>query len=183
VHATRKKCRSLEELRNQVRSSGQYLGEGGDLKAQSGEAIEAGKISLDLIPFDVADLVSKTLKPLVPMAQKKGLDLRWEVSPEAPRRIVTLRVLRVEIDTEPHGSRPPSSDGGALRGQVKGSPLNARGRVAIPTLRAEAGLGLLVEDLRPPATVRNENGGPVYACLTISCDDARTGKRARSRRG
>jgi len=62
--------------------------------------IEAGKISLDLIPFDVADLVSKTLKPLVPMAQKKGLDLRWEVSPEAPRRIVgdPVRIRQVLLN-------------------------------------------------------------------------------------
>src|SRR5215475_10783096 len=28
-------------------------------------------------------------------------------------------------------------------------------------------------DLRRPATVRNQNGGAVYACLTLSCDDPR----------
>ena len=62
--------------------------------------IEAGKIALDPVAFDVAALVSETLKTLVPSAHKKGLNLTWQVSPEAPRRIVAdrLRLRQVLVN-------------------------------------------------------------------------------------
>ena len=62
--------------------------------------IEAGKIKLDLIPFSLADLVSETLKPVVPLAHKKGLQVRWQVSPEAPLRIVgdPVRIRQVLLN-------------------------------------------------------------------------------------
>jgi signal transduction histidine kinase/ActR/RegA family two-component response regulator len=62
--------------------------------------IEAGKIALDPIPFDLADLVGKSLKPLALQAQKKGLNLASHVSPEAPLQIVAdpIRLRQVLVN-------------------------------------------------------------------------------------
>ena len=50
--------------------------------------IEAGKIELDPIPFELVGLVAETLQTLAPSADNKGLKLTLQVSPEAPRRII-----------------------------------------------------------------------------------------------
>lgn len=62
--------------------------------------IEAGKIALDPIPFDLGDLVTKTLKPLALQAQKKGLNLTSHLSAEAPRQIVAdpIRLRQVLVN-------------------------------------------------------------------------------------
>lgn len=62
--------------------------------------IEAGKIALDPIPFDVVDLVSAALKTLGPSARGKGLELRLQVSPETPRRIIAdpVRLRQVLVN-------------------------------------------------------------------------------------
>jgi two-component system sensor histidine kinase/response regulator len=64
--------------------------------------IDAGKLKLECIPFDFRESLGETMKMLGFRAQKKGLELVYEVAPEIPvallgdpgriRRIVYNRV-------------------------------------------------------------------------------------------
>ncbi|MCD4702472.1 MAG: PAS domain S-box protein [Candidatus Aegiribacteria sp.] len=46
--------------------------------------MEAGKITLDIIPFNVRDSLNKVIDTLVPRAEKKGLALTCEISDDVP---------------------------------------------------------------------------------------------------
>ncbi len=49
--------------------------------------IEAGRLDLDQTDFDLADLVSQTLKTLAVRAHKKGLELSSRIAPDVPRKL------------------------------------------------------------------------------------------------
>jgi len=49
--------------------------------------IEAGRLDLDRTDFDLADLVTQTLKTLAVRAHKKGLELSSRVAPEVPQKL------------------------------------------------------------------------------------------------
>jgi two-component system, sensor histidine kinase and response regulator len=46
--------------------------------------IEAGKIDIEMVDFDLRECVESTLKTLVQPAEKKGLELLCDISPEVP---------------------------------------------------------------------------------------------------
>ncbi len=46
--------------------------------------IEAGKLSLDPVDFSLTACLEETMSGLAPRAQKKGLELLWQVDPEVP---------------------------------------------------------------------------------------------------
>ena len=50
--------------------------------------IESGKLELESIEFDIAELVGDTLKTLGHRASSKGLELAWEISPDVPSILV-----------------------------------------------------------------------------------------------
>jgi len=50
--------------------------------------IEAGKLTLESIPFDFRESLGETMKMLGFRAQKKGLELAYEVEPEIPRELL-----------------------------------------------------------------------------------------------
>ena len=45
--------------------------------------IEAGRVQIETAPFDLGQLLTSTIKIILPQARYKGLDVRTEVSPEA----------------------------------------------------------------------------------------------------
>jgi signal transduction histidine kinase/DNA-binding response OmpR family regulator len=82
-----------------VRSSGEsLLGILNDILDYS--KIEAGKITLDPVPFDLVDVVSASLKTLALSAHKKGLDLVLDIDLETPRHIVAdpMRLRQVLLN-------------------------------------------------------------------------------------
>ena len=81
--------------------------------------IEAGKIELDPVAFDVADLISEILKTLAPSAHKKGLQLKLEVSPETPRRIVADRVRLRQVLVNLAGNAIKFTEAGEVSVSVK----------------------------------------------------------------
>ena len=50
--------------------------------------IEAGKIVLDPVPFNLSDLVGDTMKSLALSAHKKGLELAFHLDPDVPAGVV-----------------------------------------------------------------------------------------------
>ena len=62
--------------------------------------VEARKLELERIPFDLREVVEGAAKSLHFAAQKKGLDLRWRVASEVPSSIAgdPLRVRQVLVN-------------------------------------------------------------------------------------
>jgi signal transduction histidine kinase/CheY-like chemotaxis protein len=50
--------------------------------------VEAGKLEFESLPFDLRENIETSLKPLVPRARQKGLDLNWFVEPAVPACII-----------------------------------------------------------------------------------------------
>jgi signal transduction histidine kinase/CheY-like chemotaxis protein len=50
--------------------------------------VEAGKLQLDAVPFDLDDLLSDTLRTLAVRAHERGLELSCRVAPDAPGAVV-----------------------------------------------------------------------------------------------
>ncbi|XP_024545544.1 uncharacterized protein LOC9644652 [Selaginella moellendorffii] len=50
--------------------------------------IEAGRLELEHVPFNVCDLLSSTMKMLQVSARQKDLDMSWEVSAEVPQQLI-----------------------------------------------------------------------------------------------
>lgn len=46
--------------------------------------IEAGRMELNIVDFDIADLVERVTTLMRPLAEKKNIDLQWKVPPEFP---------------------------------------------------------------------------------------------------
>ena len=59
--------------------------------------IEAGKMVLEDVPFDVRVLVRECIKSMAPRAEQKGIAVRWSVDPGVPERIAAdpLRLRQV----------------------------------------------------------------------------------------
>ena len=59
--------------------------------------VEAGKLEIEHVPFSVLDVVAQSLKPLAPMAERKGLELISDVAADVPRGVVgdPLRLRQV----------------------------------------------------------------------------------------
>ncbi len=49
--------------------------------------VEAGKLELELIEFDLDQCVGETVKTMALRAQQKGLELAYEAAPDAPRQV------------------------------------------------------------------------------------------------
>ena len=62
--------------------------------------IEAGRLELEAIPFDVRDVVHQALRTLAPRAQQKGLDLRCDLAAAIPPCVVgdPLRLQQVLLN-------------------------------------------------------------------------------------
>lgn len=50
--------------------------------------IEAGKLAIEAIPFDLHDTLDSTIGMMTGLSQKKGLSLRWSGLPEVPRQML-----------------------------------------------------------------------------------------------
>ena len=50
--------------------------------------IEAGRVELERVPFEVNELLTQTLTPLAVEARHKGLEMRSQIAPDMPARLV-----------------------------------------------------------------------------------------------
>lgn len=62
--------------------------------------IEAGRLSLEAIPFDLGKTLDETLQPLALQAGQKGLRLRWKIPPDMPVGLVgdPVRVRQIVVN-------------------------------------------------------------------------------------
>jgi signal transduction histidine kinase/HPt (histidine-containing phosphotransfer) domain-containing protein len=62
--------------------------------------IEAGKVSVETIPFSLRECIDETMKALVIAAGAKSLDLTWEIAPETPDALLgdPLRLRQILLN-------------------------------------------------------------------------------------
>lgn len=62
--------------------------------------IEAGRLSLEAIPFDLNKTLDETLQPLALQADQKGLRLRWKIPPDMPDSFIgdPVRVRQIVVN-------------------------------------------------------------------------------------
>lgn len=62
--------------------------------------IEAGKLALEKLPFDLHEMLERTVRPMATRAKAKGLALSWELSAEVPQFVSgdAMRLRQVVIN-------------------------------------------------------------------------------------
>ena len=105
--------------------------------------IEAGKIALDPVAFDLVELVSGTLKTLTPLAQKKGLELSMQIFPEAPRRIIADPVRLRQVLVNLAGNAIKFTEAGQIALSVRPGSLDGPPSLAFSV--RDTGIGISPE--------------------------------------
>jgi PAS domain S-box-containing protein len=98
--------------------------------------IDAGKLTLEQIPFDLCRLMDQVVRLLRPVANKKGLELKLRIAPDTPRVIVgdPTRIRQVMLNLVGNG----------IKFTAKGWVALEVGRVAAES--RETRIAIVVED-------------------------------------
>lgn len=99
--------------------------------------LEAGHLRLESLPFDLAGLVAATGTQLLWQAQRKGLELSWQVSPDVPSRLLgdQARVQQVIVNLAGNAIKFTREGAVTIRVERVPDPLTARRRNRNPSLR------------------------------------------------
>ena len=106
--------------------------------------IEAGKITLDPVPFDLAELLGNVMKSMAVTARGKGLELSFDIESDAPLSLIgdSLRLRQVLINLT--GNAIKFTEKGDVAVHVNVSKRDERG----PTLHfavRDTGIGISAE--------------------------------------
>src|SRR5262249_6394550 len=105
--------------------------------------IEAGRIDLVSLAFDVRGLVDDLVALLEPQAIKKGLTLRRELSPELPPRLVGDPLRLRQVLTNLLGNALKFTDEGEIRIEVTGALSSDPARpVGVRFAVVDSGIGI-----------------------------------------
>lgn len=94
--------------------------------------IEAGKMELHIVEFSIADLVERLVAQMSPLAEKKSIDLGWDVESEIPLAMQDSGKIEQIL-------------GNLMSNAIKFTPEGGRVRVRAER-RDKVGLALIVED-------------------------------------
>jgi hypothetical protein len=102
--------------------------------------IEAGRLSLEAIPFDLARPVTEVLDLLGPAAAEKGIRLSASIDPTLPARVVgdPQRLRQVLLNLADNAVKFTSAGGAVLRVERAGDDDDGRIRFAV----ADTGIGI-----------------------------------------
>jgi signal transduction histidine kinase len=103
--------------------------------------IEAGKVTLENVPFDLVKLLDGLIDVLRPRANEKGLDLHREMGPETPRRLVGDPVRLRQILLNLAGNAVKFTDVGSVAIRVSAESA-ARERIALRIAVTDTGIGI-----------------------------------------
>jgi len=103
--------------------------------------IEAGRLSLEQVPFDLRPLIAETLQPLQLKARQKGLELLADISPAVPRRIVgdPLRIRQILFNLL--GNAIKFTERGSVKLRLNGRPTDP-GRIELQMDVVDTGPGI-----------------------------------------
>ncbi|WP_419897397.1 response regulator [Roseomonas sp. USHLN139] len=106
--------------------------------------IEAGKLALETAPFDLRDLVERTMGIAMVRAQEKGLALRWDLDPAIPARLLgdELRLGQIVLNLVSNAVKFTSV--GEVTLQLRLRERQA-GRLVIEGVVRDSGIGMSAE--------------------------------------
>jgi signal transduction histidine kinase/CheY-like chemotaxis protein len=108
--------------------------------------IEAGKMALEKIPFDIWALVEDGVRPHRLRAEQNGVDLQWEIAAAVPRQILGDPLRMRQILTNLLSNAVKFTDRGFILVQLSGEPAGA-GEFQLRLDVRDSGPGIPVEKL------------------------------------
>jgi signal transduction histidine kinase/ActR/RegA family two-component response regulator len=103
--------------------------------------IEAGKLTIEQVPFELRPLVAETLKPLQLKARQKGLELLAEISSAVPQRIIGDPLRMRQILFNLLGNAIKFTERGSVKLRLNGRPAEA-GRIELQIDVTDTGPGI-----------------------------------------
>lgn len=103
--------------------------------------IESGKMEVHPTEFSVADLIERTVGALLPLAEKKNIDLGWDVDPELPVLEQDLGKLQQILSNLLSNAIKFTPEGGRVR--VRAAP---HGSDRFTLTVSDTGIGIPLED-------------------------------------
>ena len=109
--------------------------------------IEAGKMALERIPFDLRNEIDNCVKTQQPKARQKGIALLMEIDPQLPRQVVgdPLRIRQILANLLSNAIK--FTDDGTVRVKVALLPAAADGKVSFEMEVSDTGMGIPPEKL------------------------------------
>jgi signal transduction histidine kinase/ActR/RegA family two-component response regulator len=103
--------------------------------------IEAGKLDLDWMPFSLRECVGNTMKLFALRARQKGFELRCEIEPDVPDRIVSdpIRLRQILVNLVGNGLKFTTE--GSVRVEISWLEEIPRGGVLLFSVR-DTGIGI-----------------------------------------
>jgi signal transduction histidine kinase/CheY-like chemotaxis protein len=109
--------------------------------------IEAGKMTLDRVPFSPKALVEGCCKSLASRARQKGLDLAWEVGPEVPPYLLGDELRLRQILVNLLGNAVKYTHRGYIRVRVSSRPTATPGSIELRLDVEDTGIGIAEDKL------------------------------------
>ena len=106
--------------------------------------IESRKLELESIPFDLADVIARTLKPLALKARQQGLALLSEIAPEVQRDLVGDPGRLQQILTNLLGNAIKFTSRGQVRLTVR-EDVRIEGSTRLHFLVSDTGIGIAAD--------------------------------------
>ncbi|MBI1346684.1 HAMP domain-containing protein [bacterium] len=103
--------------------------------------IESGKMELHLVEFSVADLVERLVGTMLPLAEKKNIDLGWDVDPRVPLLWQDPGKLQQILNNLLSNAIKFTPEGGRVRVRAE-----ARGRTQFAIVVEDTGIGIPLEE-------------------------------------
>lgn len=106
--------------------------------------IEAGKIELDLEPFNLRQATNQSMKALAVRADEKGLELLFDIAPDVPQYVVGDSLRLGQVLTNLVGNAIKFTDKGEVGLAIQAHP-SAAGKVALTFQVKDSGIGISPE--------------------------------------
>ncbi|MEZ6056370.1 MAG: HAMP domain-containing sensor histidine kinase [Planctomycetaceae bacterium] len=103
--------------------------------------MEAGKMELHVVEFPVADLVERLANGILPLADRKHIDLKWEVDPQVPLLHQDAGKLQQILYNLLSNAVKFTPEGGRIRMQAL-----LKGRTLVEFVVADTGIGIPLQD-------------------------------------
>lgn len=109
--------------------------------------IEAGRMSLERIPFELNRLVDDCMSSQLPKARQKEIDLTCEIAPTAPRHVVGDPLRLRQIVTNLVNNAVKFTEKGSVTVRLKAAPAAEPNRFTLELEVTDTGTGIPAEKL------------------------------------
>ncbi len=109
--------------------------------------IEAGRMSLERIPFELNRLVDDCISSQLPKSRQKGIDLACEIASTAPRQVVGDPLRLRQIVTNLVNNAVKFTEKGSVTVRLQATPAAERNQFTLDLEVTDTGTGIPVEKL------------------------------------